>query len=254
MFDMTQRTRSRQSWLCLVAIGASLVALLVFVAAVGPPGQFLLGVLLSPFIGGGGADVLTVNPAWLMVALALGVAVILAALRWGHPSRPAQVVMVMALGATISLPWVAQYRPRVLPTAGYVLHWATDPGPFGRTLRALHQSLEVHGCRYRLVEWRDDVGLVYEAHCGTLDGVTVWAYEPESGNPARQLTGRAPSAADPSLLFDPPQLTGNFYAFHPLASPDGRWLAYVVGWYYKPEEVMVVSARPVAAIDRMDIP
>jgi hypothetical protein len=195
---------------------------------------------------------------------AAAIALNVAAFRWGRPSPLSRLGPVLGVVAVISLPWTITYEPEVTAAPDHTLHVATQPGRIGGVVKAFHSRFEGTPCHYSLLEWGEDNTFYFQSDCGKaplfrIYGPAadverrVWAFNPESGGPARQVSAspngitHEPRRGDNHKFSVP--VTGlttvpehlSILKSSPVRSPDGRWVAVVVTRFYHPQDVVVVS-------------
>lgn len=191
---------------------------------------------------------------YLLVSLA-GIVLTLAALVWARPGRRTRVLLFLVLLAILIFPWFYRYQPAVVAAPGYAMHVPTHPGRLGSVAKHAQASTEITPCEYTLLGWRDDGTLYYQAACGGA-GPQVWRFDPSKASSAQRvaqapadLTRQRPAASILEWLrapeVYPPEEEPNARRVavqdSGLTSPDGHWVAVVVGHLYGPQDVVVLS-------------
>lgn len=142
------------------------------------------------------------------------------------------------------------YQLPVAASQGYELTWVTEPGTvFGS---AYKQAQLDHGgqCDYHLSGWISETTVAYTYAC--LPG--MWLYDMQNGDSEWMLSGSEtaefistsvtpgdhrdylpqPAALQESGLYP-------FLTLERSSSPDGRWDAIVVRWFYGPSDIVLVE-------------
>jgi hypothetical protein len=195
------------------------------------------------------------SPAWFAGSYLLGLGLV----TWGIlkvvRSWPARMALGLSGAAALAFPLVlpatyGSYLPPVRMAApGYEVRWLTEPANLYSS--ALKQAQHIHEaeCDQHLAGWSADGSLAYTSECWP----GVWRYDPVTEQRRTALLGWAERFDAASLqrwegsqyLFPPAGLDqAGRYPFLTLersTSPDGRWEAVVVRWFYGPSDVILVG-------------
>ncbi len=140
------------------------------------------------------------------------------------------------------------YQLPVQAADGYELRWVTEPG--NRFSSAFKQAQLSHegGCDYHLSGWASNSTLTYTSDCWP----GVWQYNLDNSETDWDLQGKKAIGTE-----DVRRWNGKEYLSQPInlqeagkypfltldraVSPDGRWEAIVVRWFYGPSDIVVTS-------------
>ncbi len=168
------------------------------------------------------------------------------------PARAAfGLIGIVALAFPLFLPVTyGTYRSPVETVAGHEARWLTEPGnPYSGAFKQAQRIHEAE-CDYHLAGWSADGSLAYTSACWP----GVWRYDAASEQTRWSLVGwlgRFGAARvqrwDGQHYLSPPAALDDAGGFPLLtlersASPDGRWEAVVVRWFYGPSDVVLIGS------------
>ena len=143
-----------------------------------------------------------------------------------------------------------KYHIPVQAVTGYDLRWITEPtNPYSNAFKQAQLAYE-GGCDYHLSGWSTGDSLYYTSDCWP----GIWRYETNTGETNWSLIGNEEARINKSslqrwngysYLTQPASLReSSAYPFLTLdraVSPNGRWEAVVVRWFYGPSDIVLIS-------------
>lgn len=207
------------------------------------------------------------QPGRYLLASAVGMALLMAVMLLGRPSRLMGLLPALTLAGVLVVPWVYGYQPAVSAAPGYRMLVPTQPGLLEGVTKRAQRFAELRPCDYSLLGWSADDTLYYREACRGV-APQVKAVAPAQEGSPRQVEAAPPDVSAEGRLSAADRVRSPAWTRGPdgrlvesaiesaeaerssiriklretgLASPSGRWVAVVARHIYGPEDVLILS-------------